>query len=356
MNMSLSKLGVDSRTYVPLSNKDSTELDRAEYKNTNLDIEVCYKYYERFIFHLKHSSITKNILSKYNFSNFDFVQAYSLFSNGYVAMKIKKETGLNYSVIVQNTDVNIFFKKMIYLRKLGVDILRNASSIVFISQAYKKKVLDNYITDKYRKEIEEKSYYIPFGVDNFWIDNICNRDVIPNFADKKLKIIFAGRIRKNKNATNLAKACEVLNNQGYNIKLTVVGQHEDKNIVAELQKYSFVNMIEFVQKEKLIQLYREHDIFAMTSFTESFGLVYAEALTQGLPVIYSRSEGFDMQFENGQVGYAVDPHDYNDIAENIKKICLNYKDISQEIIRNNKRFAWANIASEYKSMYQNLLK
>jgi len=47
----------------------------------------------------------------------------------------------------------------------------------------------------------------------------------------------------------------------------------------------------------------------MPSITETFGLVYAEALSQGLPVLYTRGQGFDRQFEEGEVGYAVDCFD-----------------------------------------------
>ena len=45
----------------------------------------------------------------------------------------------------------------------------------------------------------------------------------------------------------------------------------------------------------------------MTSLGESFGLTYAEAMSQGVPVIYSKGQGFDGQFKEGVVGYHVDP-------------------------------------------------
>lgn len=58
----------------------------------------------------------------------------------------------------------------------------------------------------------------------------------------------------------------------------------------------------------------------MPSFTESFGLVYAEAMSQGLPVIYSKGQGFDGQFAEGVVGYHVDAHDPEELCENIIKM------------------------------------
>ena len=61
----------------------------------------------------------------------------------------------------------------------------------------------------------------------------------------------------------------------------------------------------------------------MPSYTESFGLVYAEAMSQKLPVIYSKGQGFDGQFEEGLVGYHVSPYDVKDIANGILKALEN---------------------------------
>lgn len=40
----------------------------------------------------------------------------------------------------------------------------------------------------------------------------------------------------------------------------------------------------------------------MPSHKETFGLVYAEAMSQGLPIIYTKNQGFDGQFPDGYVG------------------------------------------------------
>jgi glycosyltransferase involved in cell wall biosynthesis len=68
---------------------------------------------------------------------------------------------------------------------------------------------------------------------------------------------------------------------------------------------------------ELIDIYRANDIFVMPSFTESFGLVYAEAISQGLPVVYSIGQGFDRQFPEGEVGYHADPNSAQSVADAI---------------------------------------
>lgn len=46
-----------------------------------------------------------------------------------------------------------------------------------------------------------------------------------------------------------------------------------------------------MDKTKIIDVYRDSDIFVMPSKFETFGLVYVEALTQGLHLIYTKGQG-----------------------------------------------------------------
>ncbi|HGK7332802.1 TPA: glycosyltransferase [Streptococcus suis] len=66
----------------------------------------------------------------------------------------------------------------------------------------------------------------------------------------------------------------------------------------------------------------------MPSFHESFGLVYAEAMSQGMPVIYTRGQGFDGQFEEGVVGFSVDCIDEVEISNKIISIVKGFKFLS----------------------------
>ena len=107
--------------------------------------------------------------------------------------------------------------------------------------------------------------------------------------------------------------------------------------------------------EKLIEVYRANDVFALTSFKESFGMVYIEAMSQGLPVIYTKGEGFDGQFEDGNVGYSVSPSDTTDISE---KICMAYNNketIYKSVIEKVQNFSWNEIVDEYIRIYSNIL-
>jgi glycosyltransferase involved in cell wall biosynthesis len=92
----------------------------------------------------------------------------------------------------------------------------------------------------------------------------------------------------------------------------------------------------------------------MPSFTESFGLVYAEAISQGLPVVYSKGQGFDGQFDEGVVGYHCDANDAGDVAFAIKNVVKKYDVNFFGICVYASKFKWNEICSMYNTIYEGL--
>lgn len=342
------KNGLDIQVFVPTPvSFDINEFDYGEYTTVSKN----HSKYDRFIFHIKHQKIYKDIQEKYNIKDFSIIHAHSLFSNGYIAMRLKKEYGIPYIVAVRNTDVNLFFKRMIHLRKIGLEILREAGQIIFLSKPYKELVIEKYIPQNLRETINSKVSIIPNGIDEFWFNNAGSpRQKLYN----KLQLLQIGDIDKNKNIITTISAIEILLEKGCEIKLNVVGKIKDQKIFDKIKELEYVNYLGYVSKEELIKIYRKNDIFILPSIHETFGLVYAEAMSQGLPVIYSKGQGFDGQFEDGTVGYVVDSLDPNDIAEKIIKIFYDYEIKSKNCIELFHKFDWKTIACEYLSLYENL--
>ena len=74
---------------------------------------------------------------------------------------------------------------------------------------------------------------------------------------------------------------------------------------------------------ELAKVMRQCAVFAMPSIYETFGLVYLEALSQNLPVIYTRGQGIDGLFDN-TVGIGTDPKSVEEICFSIKSILENH--------------------------------
>lgn len=349
----LSEIGVQNQVYVPTYSQEIAVIR----PNSNVCVSECFKKWDRIAFDYKQKKIFQDIEAKFCISNFNCMHAYTLFTDGNCAMHLSQKYGIPYVVAIRNTDVNVFLKRMVHLRKRGIQIMQNASAIFFLSEAYRRQVFEKYVPKKYYEEFFKKTYVMPNGIDDFWFENKAAEDVLENSKmEGKIRLIYAGRIDKNKNITATQKAMKMLRHKGYEISLTVVGKVDDIREYKRICKDEYTKYIPAQTKENLMGLYREHDVFVMPSFEESFGLVYAEAMSQGLPVLYTRGQGFDQQFPDGVVGYPVNATDVNTIANGLTKILMDYEGIVKRCIDNVIKFQWDAICEKYKEIYTKIVQ
>ena len=336
---------MDIEVYVPIQKKDTVEFEYGKYTT----VSKVFNNVDRAFFHIKHKKILKDVIDKYNLNSFDVLHAHSLFSNGYIAYKLKKFYGIPYVVAVRNTDVNVFFKKMLHLRKLGVRILTNADSIVFLSSSYRDKVVEDYVPKKWQAEILNKSHIIPNGIDSFWINNKHFKQL-----DNKnsLNIITAGEINDNKKQITVCEICEDLIGRGYNVKYKLAGKISNRKLFDTIVQKEYVEYKGILNKEELLAEYRKSDLFILLSKTETFGLVYAEALSQGLPILYTRGEGFDGQFKDGEVGFPINLDNTNGTYKYIEIILQDYDNFSLRAMKGCQKFNWNAIEENYEKLYQ----
>ena len=225
--------------------------------------------------------------------------------------------------------------------------MRKADRIIFLSPAYKKTTFNKYIPREYTGEIEDKSEIIPNGISDLFFKN---KSRTTRLINNKINIIYVGEINNNKNLGTTIEAIKTLKNR-YDISIMCIG-NVTENIGRKWIADETVKYYPKCSQEELIGFYRDADIFVMPSHTETFGLVYAEAMSQGLPVIYTRGQGFDGQFEEGEVGYAVDSNDKEEIARRIMDIWNNYEEISQKCLDRVDKFKWDIIAERYVKIYK----
>lgn len=350
----LNRLGVDNRVFVPAYDKTRAVLACGDY----VTLSECFRKWDRLCFHWKQAKILSSLLRSYDVPSFDLIHAHTLFTDGNAAMTLSQRFGIPYIVAIRNTDVNDFFKWQPQLRSLGVRILRNARAVFFLSPAYRETVIEKYVPRAYREEIRGKSFLIPNGIDDFWHENICRRnsdESLERFAGKELRCIYVGGIDANKNIELTLKGLERFRRDGWRCTLTAVGKIVDQRVYARLCRYAAFHYVGPKKKEELIRYYREADLFIMPSHTETFGLVYAEAMSQGLPVLYTRGQGFDGQFAEGEVGYSVDDRDPAELAEKIRLAVSNYPALSHFASLASRQFYWDNICEKYLSIYRSVI-
>lgn len=344
----LDSIGVENQIFVPVQyGKKNTSTQKY------VRVVECFSTFDRYLYFSKQKKSLGAVYANYDVDNFDIIHAHTLFSTGYTAFKLNKEFGIPYVVAVRNTDVNLFFNRMIHLRRLGIHVLEHAERIIFLSPVYAETVIKKFVPDALKNSIAKRIEIIPNGIDDFYFQNIQERK---SRLGKCIHLIHVGDIDKNKNITSTIAAINLLMKEGYEIEFTLVGEITDSKLRQIIDETDFVKYYGKCPKERVLSYLRETDMLVMPSHHETFGLVYAEAMSQGLPVIYTKGQGFDGQFKEGSVGYHVDPKDPTDIADKIKKCIDNYAQLSSNCLTSVVKFDWVRIAKQYKTIYRSVLK
>ena len=349
---------VHQTIYIPIKKKELLNRNYVESSQLDFHYDLILKKYDRFLYKGKIKKQMKRIEMKVpNLSSFDIIHAHTLFSDGGTAYLLKKKYGLDYIVSVRSADIYAFYKYAIHHRPFIHKVLTNASKVVFISHAYKKQSFD-VLPKKVVEAIEEKSLIVPNGIENKWFKNIPAKR---NYdAKDSLRILFTGSLDQNKNLETVLLLVNELRNDGVKVELNVAGDGPLREEVTtkrnQLKLQDVVNFHGNVSIERLRELTDQSDIFILPSYKETFGISYVEAMSRGLPIIYTRGEGIDGFFPEGAVGYATDPYDEDEMKENIKRIQADYDEISKRCVKESKRFNWNDIANEWIQLYQSSQK
>ena len=345
----LDRLGVDSTVFVPTYSPGNSVV----LPNNNVTVCKCFRKWDRLSFYYKQKKIQRALESSLPVDTFDIIHAYTLFTDGNCAYEMSKKYGVDYVVAIRNTDVNSFFKCRPHLIRRGVEIMKYAKYIFFLSESYKQRVLKKYVPSQYLAAFEKKSRIIPNGIDDFWLQTL--QEDTKREVHAPLRLVYAGRIDANKNVATTQTAMKLLAEKGCEAQLTVVGKSADSKVFDQISRNALTTCIPPQNKSDLSDIYRDNDIFVMPSFTETFGLVYVEAISQGLPVVYSMGEGFDKQFQEGEVGYSADPYSAESVADAILKVVQNYDKITTELSPKAQRYDWNVICRQYCEIYQSIM-
>ncbi|GGG80148.1 hypothetical protein GCM10007415_10670 [Parapedobacter pyrenivorans] len=131
------------------------------------------------------------------------------------------------------------------------------------------------------------------------------------------------------------------------LSLGIVGDggYFSKKVRSYASRFPEINYFGLIQdKNELKTIYRQHDIFIMPSYRETFGLVYVEALTQGLSLIIGRGEGVDGMFD--EVAVKVNPFSVKAIENGILTALTAHNAAEIEKV-DLVAFNWADIGKDY---------
>ena len=176
------------------------------------------------------------------------------------------------------------------------------------------------------------------------------------------RLLFLSRISPKKNIPTLLRAWQRLRPEGWELCIAGNGKPSYMRKMTSLaESLELGSSISFwgprygTEKDKL---YRCSDLFVLPTFSENFGIVVAEALSYGLPVITTKGTPWSGLIKNG-CGWWIDPVEETLYRALKEATALTDSERSEMGARGiswvNKRFAWDAIASKMIESYEWLL-
>ena len=163
-----------------------------------------------------------------------------------------------------------------------------------------------------------------------------NISVVTNFVDVNLfrslnlkryknKIIFVGRLNKEKNLFNLIEAITRTN-----LTLDIYGQGELKNELKRFakEKKANINFMGTVPNDELVTVYNQYQYYILPSYFEGMPKTLLEAMACGCVCIGTNVNGINEVINDGVNGYLSDETNFNALEKTMNKIIkLNDKRI-----------------------------
>ncbi len=219
------------------------------------------------------------------------------------------------------------------------NFIANKAKYIYFPSIALKEESKKYL---FLKNNLRKCYFLPNPLNDYWINNIYKFD---NLAIINKKILFVGSFDINKNLLTVFNAGSVLYQYRKDFRIEFVGGNETdfKKLCKVNTIPEWVSISSKIEKDELLLKYRESNILLVPSFLETFGMVYLEAISQGCIAVCSKNQGVDGIFNDRELLYTVDPHDYLGISntlntlldKDIKISCFDLKKILNPFLSNS---------------------
>ena len=275
----------------------------------------------------------------------DVIHAHSAIYAGVIARDISLQHNIPYVV----TEHSSHFGRHLYLpwqHQLAQSVFASAAKKIAVSRALK----DNIVA--IMPQLDSLWEYIPNVVsERFAIQKTP--------AASRLTFFNLAIMTPNKGQDVLLKAFSLVLSKGLDAQLVLGGDGPFaatlKALAKTLKITKNVTFLGNVTPSKVPELINQSDIMVVSSYQETFGVVVAEALMCGIPVVSTRCGGPESIIEAGD-GILVQSKNVDALAEGMYKMSTKLENFDSNDIRARAeaRFSAEAIAEKLTLMYQNL--
>jgi len=357
-----------------------------ELKESDLQVGVIYSETRRI------TGINVNTLKKFHFQIKDSIE------DGVRTVRLQ---GWNILAMRNSLGINLWVRQTLrlfrlYIKKYGLpDIIhvhiglyggiaakkiKEIYNIPYVITEHSSNVLNGTLNE-YHKNLLKEAYYsadylISVGeklkskMMNYTCNEIC---VIPNIVNtdsfiinrnkeekNKFRFVSVSFLNENKNVDLTIKAfCKAFKGKGeFELFIAGDGASREKleNLVKKLNLEKQVKFVGSISRKDLPRFYNEGDCFVLPSKYETFGVVYIEALSCGLPIITTKCGGPEDFFKD-DLGYIIEVGDEEALCKSMKDVVLNKENFNREAMSKyiKNKFSRLVITKEIRSIYNKVL-
>ena len=276
---------------------------------------------------------------------FDLIHSHGALPDGYAAIKLGDKFKIPVVTTIHGKDVQFTIHKSNQCKEKIQSVIDQSDATIFVST----KLIA--LKEKHLSTENDRSVVINNGVPNLFSNSsTINISIKPNST---IQLLSISSLIKSKGLNYNLQALREIKKEGYSFHYSIVGKgSERKNLQALVVEYG-------LEKEVLLQI-QQADIFTMPSWQEGFGMVYIEAMSQGLPIIACSGEGIEDVVVNGENGYLVKPKDHVELKERLVQLMNNAElrfkigENAKETVKSN--FTLSKTVSQLRDLYITVLK
>lgn len=180
--------------------------------------------------------------------------------------------------------------------------------------------------------------------------------------EKKDKIIVVSRLVKYKRVDWVIKLYTKLKNQFPKLTLTIIGSGPEeknlKNLCKKLELENKINFLKNISNTKLEEEINNSKILIHPSLIEGFGIVLVESSKFGTPFVSANIPTAKELNQNLESGLLFDKLNFNDLITQTTILLKNltlYQKLSQNGIKNSRKFNWQNLIKQTENIYKQTL-
>jgi phosphatidylinositol alpha-mannosyltransferase len=227
---------------------------------------------------------------------------------------------------------------------------------------FDKKIHGRIAISKVAEDYARKFSPGPFKIIPVGVDLNRFRPKAPTmgqFKDKRINLLFVGRLDKRKGVEYLLKAYQRLSQIQPEIRLIIIGDGPQKKKAKDYVKEEKLKEVVFagqVSPQDLPSFYATADIFCSpATHGESLGVVLLEAMATGLPVVAFDNPGYQKVFPDFGKGFLVPKKNVSALTQALLILATN-PNLKKELGRKNRdyaqQFSWEKVGKEILKFYQ----